>query len=262
MVKNIYIHGTEDDEQDRLATLNSMTNKSFLDFLNLRKTDSVLEVGSGIGLLAKEVAQKIPHGQVTGLEKSEDQLKKCSAPLPNLTFVKGDAHNMPFKDSTFDIVYCRYILEHVANPLRVLNEVWRVLVNGGRLFIQENNILAIEMYPECPNFKKVWQKFALLQYELGGDALIGKKLYSLLKKSNFKKIELSPAPEFHYYDVVTFRPWIENLIGNIEGARKKLIDYNLMAEEEIKEAVNELRNFITLEDASAYFYWNRAMAFK
>jgi ubiquinone/menaquinone biosynthesis C-methylase UbiE len=262
MGKNIYIHGTEGDEQDRLATLNSMTNKSFVNFLRLRPADRVLEVGSGIGLLATEVAKKIPGGQVTGLEKSADQMKKCPSALPNLTFVKGDAHNMPFKDESFDLVYCRYILEHVANPIKVLNEVWRVLIKGGRVFVQENNILAIEMYPECPNFKKAWQKFALLQYELGGDALIGKKIYSLLKKSNFKKIELSPAPEFHYYDLETFRPWIENLIGNIEGARKKLIDYNLLTEGEIGDAVSELRDFISMEDASTYFYWNRAMAYK
>ena len=262
MSENIYIHGTEDEEQSRLASLNNMTNRSFLNFIKLRKTDRVLEVGSGLGLLAKEVALKIPNGKVTGLEKSEEQLKLCPASVSNLTFIRGDAHNMPFDDNSFDVVYCRYILEHVTNPLKVLNEVRRVLVKRGRLFIQENNILAIEMYPECPHFKKAWQKFALLQYELGGDALIGKKLYSLLKKSGFKKIELSPAPEFHYYDLKTFGPWIENLIGNIEGARKKLLEHNLLTEEEIKNAINELRNFITLNDASTYFYWNRAFAHK
>jgi ubiquinone/menaquinone biosynthesis C-methylase UbiE len=262
MSDNIYIHGTEGEEQNRLASLNNMTNKSFIDFIELRKTDKVLDVGSGLGLLAKEVALKIPHGKVTGLEKSEEQIKLCPASVSNLTFIKGDAHNMPFDDNSYDVVYCRYILEHVANPLKVLNEVRRVLVNRGRLFVQENNILAIEMYPECPHFKKAWQKFALLQYELGGDALIGKKLYSLLKKSGFKKIVLSPAPEFHYYDLKTFGSWIENLIGNIEGARKKLIDYKLLTEEEIKNAINELRNFITLDDASTYFYWNRASAVK
>ena len=262
MIYNIYIHGTEGDEQQRLAILNNMTNKSFLNFIKLRETDRVLEVGSGMGLLAKEVARMIPDGKVTGLEKSEEQLKLCPSSISNLTFVKGDAHNMPFDDNSFNVVYCRYILEHVTNPLKVLNEVRRVLVDEGRLYIQENNILAIEMYPECPHFKKAWQKFALLQYELGGDALIGKKLYSLLKKCGFKKIELSPAPEFHYYDLETFKPWIENLIGNIEGASKKLLEYNLLTEEEIKDAINELQNFITLNDASTYFYWNRAFATK
>ena len=123
MSENVYIHGTENEEQDRLATLNNMTNKSFLDFIEFRETDKVLDVGSGLGLLAKEVALKIPDGKVTGLEKSEEQLKLCPASVSNLTFIKGDAHNMPFDDNSFNVVYCRYILEHVANPLKVLNEV-------------------------------------------------------------------------------------------------------------------------------------------
>ena len=71
--------------------------------------------------------------------------------------------------------------------------------------------------------------------------MIGKKLYSLVKKSNFRKIELSPAPEFHYYDLPTFRPWIENLIGNIEGAKSRLLEYNLLKDEEIKEATEEVK---------------------
>lgn len=257
-----YIHGTEHTEQTRLAVLNKMTNKSFLDFLILEEKDRVLEIGSGLGILTEEVAKKIPKGKVTGLEKLEAQLEKCTVKIPNLTFVKGDAQEMPFEDSSFDVVYCRHILEHVNNPLKVLNEVSRVLVRKGRLFIQENNILAIEMYPDCPHFKKAWQKFALLQYELGGDALIGKKLYSLVKKSGFRKIELSPAPEFHYYDLTSFSPWIENLIGNIEGARGKLIEYNLLTDEEIKEALGELKNFINNPEASTYFYWNRVFAIK
>ena len=260
MTEEKYIHGTEQNEQTRLAILNNMTNRSFLDFLKLGKKDRVLDVGSGLGILAAEMAKKIPAGRVTGLEKSEEQLSKCTMKAPNLAFVKGDAQDMPFNDSSFDVVCCRYILEHVNNPLNVLNEVRRVLVSKGRLFIQENNILAIEMYPDCPNFKKAWQKFALLQYELGGDALIGKKLYSLVKKCGFRKIELSAAPEFHYYDLASFRPWIENLIGNIEGAKGKLTDYNLLTNEEIKEALDELNNFINLPEASTYFYWNRVFA--
>ncbi len=257
-----YIHGISRNEQSRLAILNDMTNKSFLDFLKLGEKDSVLEVGSGLGLLAAEVAKNIPEGKVIGLEKSEEQLKKCPITVSNLTFINGDAQDMPFEDDSFDVVYCRYILEHVNNPLKVLNEVRRVLAAGGRLFIQENNILAIEMYPDCPYFKKAWQKFALLQYELGGDALIGKKLYSLVRKSNFRKIELSPAPEFHYYDLPSFRPWIENLIGNIEGAGEKLIEHKLLTREEIREATDELMNFINIPEASSYFYWNRVFALK
>ena len=56
-----YIHGTHDEEQERLTLLNRLTNPPFLKFLALRETDRVLEVGSGLGLLASEAAQLVPQ---------------------------------------------------------------------------------------------------------------------------------------------------------------------------------------------------------
>ena len=51
-----YIHGTTPSEQDRLATLNRLTNQAFVEFLEVRPQARVLEVGSGLGHLAGEVA--------------------------------------------------------------------------------------------------------------------------------------------------------------------------------------------------------------
>src|SRR5262245_3851876 len=55
-----YIHGTHADEQERLAGLNRLTNPQFIQFLALNTTETVLEVGSGLGILAVEVADRVP----------------------------------------------------------------------------------------------------------------------------------------------------------------------------------------------------------
>src|SRR2546427_746214 len=62
----IYIHGTDKTEQDRLATLNRLTNRSFVEFLELRPDSVVFEVGSGLGILAGDVAARLPEGEVVG----------------------------------------------------------------------------------------------------------------------------------------------------------------------------------------------------
>lgn len=46
---------------------------------------------------------------------------------------KGDAHHLSYKDGTFDCVLLMEVLEHVADPQRVLSECSRVLKPGGRL---------------------------------------------------------------------------------------------------------------------------------
>ena len=61
-----YIHGTDPSEQVRLAALNRMTNKPFVKFLGITPRMRVLEVGSGLGLLAAEVAAAADGGRVRG----------------------------------------------------------------------------------------------------------------------------------------------------------------------------------------------------
>jgi SAM-dependent methyltransferase len=156
----------------------------------------------------------------------------------------------------------RYLLEHVADPEGVIRESKRVLKPDGRLYLQENNILCMQFYPSCDLFMSVWRKFSVLQEKLGGDALIGKKLFYLAKKTGFRNIRLSIEPEVHYFGSNAFFLWIENLIQNIMGAKALLVKNNLCKEEDVTLSIEELNNFRNNEYASTYFYWNKLIADK
>src|SRR6266545_2199574 len=69
-----YIHGTDSAEQAQLTLLNRLTNQAFIDFLSLGDVSSILEIGSGLGLLAEQIATLVPQSAVWGLEYSLDQL--------------------------------------------------------------------------------------------------------------------------------------------------------------------------------------------
>jgi hypothetical protein len=108
----------------------------------------------------------------------------------------------------------------------------------------------------------LWQQFAILQERLGGDALIGKKLFPLLKQAGFQEITLSIHPEIHYASSTSFRPWIENQIGNIESVEKELRLQQFATEEEIRLAIAEVRSWLERDETSVFFYWNRASGVK
>lgn len=252
-----YIHGVSPEEQHRLKLLNDLTNQSFVDFLKLRGTERVLELGSGLGLLCAKVASLLRTGHATGIELSKEQLSKTPQSPANLEFVLGDVHDLPFKDHSFDLVYGRYILEHVSNSFDVIRQAYRVLTEGGRICFQENSILWMEFYPACPQFMHAWKKFARLQNDLGGDAMIGIKLYDRLKKAGFKNLELSLAPEVHSADSPHFKSWISNLIGNLQSGEKALVEKGLLTQSEYQHAIDELTEFMSHPYASTYFAWNR-----
>jgi ubiquinone/menaquinone biosynthesis C-methylase UbiE len=258
----VYIHGTDPEEQARLAKLGELTNQPFLEFLEFSPTDAILDVGCGLGILTRRLAQLATAGTVWGIERSTDQLGKAVRDLPNLHFLEGDAQALPFDDNSFDMVFCRYLLEHVANPGQVLKEMHRVLKSGGKVFVQENNILINVFDPPCPHFDALWRQFARLQEIHGGDALIGKKLFRLLRMAGFADIRLSIQPEVHCHGMPTFRPWVENLMQNVRPAEGQLIEKGLATAEDIALAKQELADLAANEAGSAYFYWNRARAVK
>jgi len=258
-----YIHGTAPDEQDRLAALNRMTNGPFLDFLALEGHEQVLEIGSGLGILAAQVAARVPHGSVIGLERSPDQLARAPRDVRNLSSIHADAHALPFPDATFDVVYCRYLLEHVADPVQVLREARRVLRFGGRMLAQENDISLVRHDPPTPAFYKVWTSFAQLQARLGGDALIGRKLFRLFREAGFEgDLSLSPQPEVYWQGHPAFQPWLQNLAGNIRSGQTRLVDLALASPSDIAAAIAELNSVASHPHGSTWFYWNRAAATK
>ena len=50
--------------------------------------------------------------------------------------VVGDAHKLPFKSQVFDSIICQAVLEHVSNPKKAVNEMFRVLKPKGHVFVE------------------------------------------------------------------------------------------------------------------------------
>jgi ubiquinone/menaquinone biosynthesis C-methylase UbiE len=258
-----YIHGTEAYEQQRLATLNQLVNAPFLEFLELGNARSILDVGSGLGLLARQVAARCPSAEVIGVEYSEMQLRAAAGGLPaNLRFLQGDAHALPFPEARFDVVYCRFVFEHVPRPAVVCAEMYRVLRPGGKVFVQENDISLQRFDPPVPKFDAIWRKVAVLQERLGGDALIGSKLFRLLQQAGFRDVRLSFAPDAYRAGQEALTLWVENLIAIVRGCEAQLVSHGLATQMEVEAALEEVAPHRTRDDASSWFFWNRASGIK
>ena len=259
MSKDIYIHGTEPSEQERLAGLNRMTNAAFIAFLNVPAGSRVLEVGSGLGLLAVEVANAGADVHVVGVEISAAQIAAAPA-HKRVTYVQGDAQSLDFPDASFDIVYARYLLEHVADPERVVREMRRVAKRGGRVGVCENDVSLLRFDPPCPAFDRAWDAFTRFQAMLGGDGLIGRRLFRLFRAAGFSDVELSVQPEVHWHGSLGYAAWVHNIIGNLESARNGMLAAGVIRESDLNAGVAELERLKTDATGSAVFVWNRAMA--
>jgi arsenite methyltransferase len=116
-----------------------------LEFLDLQPGERVLDVGSGPGLLAASMAERVgSEGAVFGIDLSESMLTVASAaePAPGAaptSFASGDATALDFPNASFDAVVSTQVYEYVPEVDVALAEVRRVLKPGGRVLVLDTD---------------------------------------------------------------------------------------------------------------------------
>ena len=98
----------------------------------------VLEIAPGPGYFAIELA-KLGDFRITGLDISstfvEIANQNARAAGVHVDFRRGNASAMPFEDGAFDFILCRAAFKNFAEPVRALQEMYRVLARGGRAVV-------------------------------------------------------------------------------------------------------------------------------
>ena len=101
----------------------------------VRPGDRVLDVCCGTGDLAVEASRA--GGEVTGLDFSPRMLERARRKLHSVTWVEGDALELPFADESFDAATVGFGVRNLADLERGLQELRRVLRRGGRVAVLE-----------------------------------------------------------------------------------------------------------------------------
>ena len=91
---------------------------------------SVLDVACGPGSVSDAVRKA--GGIPTGVDFSGKMIAIAQTTFPDLSFVQGDAQNLPFEDAGFDRVLINFGLLHLSRPEKGCAEACRVLKSGGR----------------------------------------------------------------------------------------------------------------------------------
>jgi ubiquinone/menaquinone biosynthesis C-methylase UbiE len=117
--------------------------RAVLEALDLGPGERVLDIGSGPGLLAFEMAAAVgPEGRVCGVDLSEDMLSlaraRCAA-WPWVAFESADATRLPYSEGAFDAAVSTQVYEYVPDVPAALAELHRVLRPGGRALILDTD---------------------------------------------------------------------------------------------------------------------------
>lgn len=94
---------------------------------------TALDVGTGDGLLAAELRERVPH--VVGLDLDQDVLGRARAEVADVAWVRGDATAAPFPPASFDVVTSVATVHHLPDLTAGLRHLASLVAPGGVLAI-------------------------------------------------------------------------------------------------------------------------------
>lgn len=113
--------------------------------------NSVCDLGCGDGFGSLKLSNA--GYKVTGIDVSEEMIARAKSVNNSDQFIKGDILNLPFPDDSFDAVIAINSLEWTEAPLKVLNEMQRVVKRGGFACI---GILGPTAAPRVNSYRRLY----------------------------------------------------------------------------------------------------------
>jgi demethylmenaquinone methyltransferase/2-methoxy-6-polyprenyl-1,4-benzoquinol methylase len=124
------------------------------DLAALREGDSALDVASGTGDLALELARRVgPSGTVVGSDFSEPMLDVARRKSAAVRWEWANALELPYRDDEFDAATVGFGARNFSDLDRGLAEMARVVRPGGRVVVLE---ITVPRRPPLSTFFSVW----------------------------------------------------------------------------------------------------------
>jgi SAM-dependent methyltransferase len=192
-----YVHGYTDRESERLTDQAQTLTGLLHGDTRYPAGSRVLEAGCGIGAQTVILATNSPRAFITSVDISADSLRRAEGMIrkggmANVTFCQGDIFHLPFVPGTFDHVFVCFVLEHLSEPQRALEQLCLLLKEGGTITVIEGDHGSAFFHPESRFAQKTIDCLVRLQHDAGGNALIGRELYPLLRSAGFDEVQVSP----------------------------------------------------------------------
>ena len=193
--------GTPDEEACRLTRQASSFVEHDLPLLQrfgLSSGMAVLDVGCGAGKATLEIARLVFPGKVTGLDRDAELLQRARenarmSQIMNVEFVEGDITDPHLAPSSFDFVYCRFVLWSVPERKKALRNMIRLVKPGGIVCAQEPDASGAIYWPELSAHKLYWK--GRIRYHQdrqdGVDPNLGRKLYALFVQIGLTDIKVA-----------------------------------------------------------------------
>jgi ubiquinone/menaquinone biosynthesis C-methylase UbiE len=257
-----YVHGYSEYESARLQDqANTLAELLHCD-TRYPAGSKVLEAGCGVGAQTVFLAANSPEAYITAVDLSPASLAEAAARVDNngylnVEFQTADIFALPFAPSSFDHIFICFVLEHLPDPLAALTALKKVLKPGGSITVIEGDHGSAYFHPDSALAKKAIQCLIDYQASLGGDSLIGRRLYPLLVEAGFAEPRVSPRMVY----VDSSRPELvdgftkKTFNAMVEGVRDFALKEAMMTLEDWEQGIRDLHRTEEADGTFCYTFF-------
>lgn len=204
-----YTHGYHGSVLRSHANRGIENSAAYMEHL-LVPNQRLLDVGSGVGTLTADFAERVGPSFVTALEVTQEaktltQARLAERGIAGVSCVVGDAHALPFADASFQIVHAHQVLQHVQDPVQVLREMKRVCTPGGYVVARDSDYGGFVWHPHLPALDHWMALYQRANRENGGHPNAGRYLLAWAQEAGFK--DIVPSSSTWCYGTPETRAW-------------------------------------------------------
>jgi ubiquinone/menaquinone biosynthesis C-methylase UbiE len=123
--------------------------------------------------------------------------------VSNASFRVGSIYELPFPDCSFDVAFAHTLLQHLADPVKALREVYRVLKAGGLVGVREEDTGGIVFAPSNALLDQSWDLYVRSWKQNGGDPYFARRHHAVLREAGFVRVSGSASSECYGTPQVT-----------------------------------------------------------
>jgi SAM-dependent methyltransferase len=235
MSDSCYVHGYSSREAGRLADQANTLSQLLHHDTRYPAGSRILECGCGTGAQTVHLARSSPQASIVSVDVSPSSLEAARARIQaagyaNVQFQVADVFDLPFAEQSFDHVFVCFVLEHLSQPVEALKKLGRVLRAGGSITVIEGDHGSWYCHPQTAESLRTVNCLIEIQARMGGDSLIGRRLYPLLVEAGFENVHVSPRMVY----VDDSRPELvegfskKTFIAMVEGVREEALSLGLI----------------------------------
>ena len=262
MPENSYVHGYSSRESERLSDQAQTLTTLLHDDTRYPAGSRVLEAGCGIGAQTVILAKNSPGALITSIDISEASLRRAEEKvrkegITNVTFRQGDIFRLPFGPGSFDHIFVCFVLEHLAEPERALEQLRPLLKAGGTLTVIEGDHGSTFFHPDSEDARRAVQCLVTLQQKMGGNALIGRQLYPLVIRAGYRNVRVSPRMVYVDASRPSFVEGFTKLTftAMVEGIGREVAEQGLMSQEEWERGIAALYRTAEADGVFCYTFF-------